>query len=138
MIILDTNVVAEAMRGPRANAGVVAWLRGLERPPVTTIITRAEILAGIHLLPKGRRRETLLDAAHGAFDRLGACLPLTPRCADHYAEMLSTRRNLGRPIGAMDALIASIARETKATVATRDEGGFEGLELSIINPFGDN
>ena len=63
MIILDTNVISEAMRGPAADAGVLRWLRSLAETPVTTVINRAEILAGIALLPTGERADQLRAAA---------------------------------------------------------------------------
>lgn len=135
MIILDTNVIAEAMKGPHADPCVLRWLRALPSTPVTTIINRAEVLAGIEILPEGRRKTALATAAHAAFGMLGACLPLTSECADRYAEIVAARLQAGKPITTMDALIAAIALETGAAVATRDEGGFEGLGLTVINPF---
>ena len=35
----------------------------------------------------------------------------------------------------MDALIAAIAREVSATVATRDIDGFADLGLAVVNPW---
>lgn len=134
MIILDTNVVSEAMRGPNASPRVIGWLSG-QSGLVTTVITRAEIMAGIALLPEGRRRDMLRDAAASAFDMLGACLPLTSGAADHYAAIVCGRRAVGRPIGSMAALIAAIAREAGATLATRDTDDFDGLGITLVNPF---
>ncbi|MEZ5411769.1 MAG: type II toxin-antitoxin system VapC family toxin [Acidimicrobiales bacterium] len=135
MIILDTNVISEAMRGPQADSGVLAWLRALPAPPVTTVINRAEILAGIALLPAGARAERLRESAERAFGTLGVCLPLTAECCAHYGDIVATRQRAGRPIGGMDALIAAIAREASATVATRDVDGFSDLGLDLVNPW---
>lgn len=135
MIILDTNVISEAMRGPRADPGVLRWLRGLPQVPVTTVITRAEIMAGIALLPAGSRRERLRTAAAAAFDALGACLPLVPECAGAYADIVASRRATGRPIGGMDALIASIARISGARLATRDVADFTDLGIELVDPW---
>lgn len=135
MIILDTNVISEAMRGPQADSGVLAWLRALPAPPVTTVINRAEILAGIALLPEGVRAERLRTAAERAFETLGVCLPLTSECCSHYGDIVATRQRAGQPIGGIDALIAAIAREVSATVATRDVDGFAGLGLDLVNPW---
>ena len=35
----------------------------------------------------------------------------------------------------MDAIIASIARAERATLATRDVGDFADLGLEVVNPF---
>ena len=134
MIILDTNVISEAMRGPAADAGVLRWLRSLAETPVTTVINRAEILAGIALLPTGERADQLRAAAERAFGTLGVCLPLTPECCAHYGDIVASRQRAGRPIGGMGALIAAIAREASATVATRDVGGFADLGLDLVDP----
>lgn len=135
MIILDTDVISEVMRGPRADARVVDWVRTRPRLPVTTVINRAEIMAGIALLPQGRRRSRLEEVATSAFGGIGICLPLVPECAAHYADIVATRQAGGAPMGAMDALIAAIAREADATIATRNTADFDGLGLQIIDPW---
>ena len=56
--LLDTNVISELMRR-EPSAQVVAWIE--ERPRSRlgiTVITQAEILYGIELLPKGRRNSS--------------------------------------------------------------------------------
>ena len=135
MIILDTNVISEAMRGPKADPRVLDWLRSLRRQPVTTLINRAEIMAGIALLPAGNRRDKLRRAAESAFSTLGSCLPLVPACADEYGDIIAVRRAAGRQIGGMDALIASIARVSGSSLATRDVHDFVGLGIDVIDPW---
>ena len=64
MFILDTNVLSELMR-QKPSARVVAWVAAQPaRDLFTTAITEAEILYGIQLLAKGKRKEELLAAAH--------------------------------------------------------------------------
>ena len=135
MIILDTNVVSELMRGADASPKVLDWVRGLGEQPVTTVITRAEILAGIALLPAGVRRDRLESVATDAFDTLGVCLPLVPECAAEYADIVAARRTSGHPINAMDALIAAIARVSGSAVATRDIADFGGLGVELVDPW---
>lgn len=135
MIVLDTNVVSELMRGRVAAAAVLTWLHGLPALPVTTVINRAEILSGIAILPPGRRRERLAEGAAHILDGLGVCLPFTPSAAEHYAAIVSARRERGRPIGAMDALIAAICRDAEATLATRDSTGFVHTGIRTVDPW---
>lgn len=135
VIVLDTNVISEAMRGPRADGLVRDWLRALPATPVTTVINRAEILAGVALLPQGARRERLATASTAAFSTLGAVLPFTPEATDHYADIVAARRTAGTPIGSMDALIAAICRMAGATLATRDVDDFAGVGLHLVNPW---
>jgi predicted nucleic acid-binding protein len=42
---------------------------------------------------------------------------------------------MSRRIGQMDAFIAAIALTQGGTLATRDIGYFDDLELEVINPF---
>lgn len=135
MIILDTNVISEVMRGPRADPRVLDWVRSLGSVPVTTVVNRAEILAGIAILPGGQRRDLLEAAAHEAFDGLGVCLPLMPEASSSYARIVADRSAAGRPVGAMDALIAAIATVAGASLATRDVADFGDLGLTLINPW---
>ena len=92
-------------------------------------------MAGIALLPAGARADRLREASERAFSALGACLPLTPECCGHYGDIVAARRRTGRPIGGMDALIAAIAREASATIATRDVSDFEGTGVPVLNPW---
>ncbi|MFT3871641.1 MAG: type II toxin-antitoxin system VapC family toxin [Nocardioides sp.] len=135
MIVLDTNVVSEAMRGLSADERVRAFLRRLRTRPVTTVINRAEVLAGLAVLPNGQTKRRLQTAATTAFGQLGVVLPLTDRCAEHFADITAARRAMGRPIAAMDALIASIVRESAATLATRNLADFSGLGLDLVDPW---
>ena len=135
VIVLDTNVISEAMKGQQADDRMIAWLRSLPETPVTTVVNKAEILAGIALLPRGARRDRLASASTAAFSTLGVVLPFVPEAADHYADIVAARRHAGIPIGGMDALIAAICLTVDATLATRDVEGFAGVGVRIVDPW---
>ncbi|MFT3875181.1 MAG: type II toxin-antitoxin system VapC family toxin [Propioniciclava sp.] len=137
MIVLDTNVVSELLRGPEADPRVVAWLSSLGERPVTTVLTRAEILSGVALLPPGARRERLEMGVRKILTQLGVCLPLTDEAADHYAEIVALRRTSGRPVSGFDALIAAICRTASATLATRNTKDFVGVGVDLVDPWGE-
>ena len=68
MIILDTNILSEAVK-PSPSSKVLDWLAAQERRKVfTTAITKAEMLYGVELLPAGKRRTFL----HSAIDNMFA------------------------------------------------------------------
>lgn len=136
MIILDTNVLSELMRGEaHGSAAVFTWVRSLDEQPVTTVINRAELLAGVGLLPAGMRQDRLAAVVGATLDRLGVCLSLVPECAAIYAAVVARRRRVGRPVGAMDALIGSIAVVSDASIATRDVDGFADMGVQLIDPW---
>jgi predicted nucleic acid-binding protein len=63
MIVLDTNVISEAMK-PAPNPAVRAWLnQQVAETLYLTSVTLAEMLFGIAMLPEGRRRNILTRAA---------------------------------------------------------------------------
>ncbi|HEX9698763.1 MAG TPA: type II toxin-antitoxin system VapC family toxin [Acidobacteriota bacterium] len=138
MILLDTNIVSELMK-PAPSAAVVAWIGAQPAQGLyTTSITQAEILHGVMLLPAGKRRRALNDAAHAMFreDFDGRVLGFGSDAALPYAQIAVDRRESGRPISQFDAQIAAIARCFGATLATRNVTDFEGCGIELVNPWG--
>lgn len=138
MIVVDTNVLSELAR-PRPDAAVMAWLDALPSTEVaTTAITLAELLYGVTRLPRGRRR-TELGIAVAALvreDLGGRVLPFAAESSDHYAEIVSARERLGRPISVLDAQIAAVCRAHHASVATRNTRDFEHTGVEVLDPWG--
>ena len=136
MIVLDTNVVSELMRSS-PSAEVIEWLAQQTPAEVrTTAVSRAEILYGIELLPAGRRRSGISDAAESVFRVLpGPILPFDADAAEHFARIAASRRKTGRPIEIMDAQIAAIALSRGASLATRDAADFAHCGVRILNPW---
>lgn len=61
MIVLDTNVVSEAMK-PEPHPAVRAWLNDQAAETLyLTSVTLAELLFGIGALPAGKRKEGSLQ-----------------------------------------------------------------------------
>jgi toxin FitB len=137
MIILDTNVLSEVMR-PRPSPAVLRWLEGQRALELfTTTVSQAEILYGVELLPKGKRRNALRAAAESMFeeDFGGRILPFDSDAARAFAVVVAARRDIGRPISDFDAEIASIARSRVAAVATRDTNDFANCGIKVLNPW---
>jgi hypothetical protein len=137
MIVLDTNVVSELMKAT-PDRYVVKWVAAQPHAGLfTTSITQAEILHGIMLLPSGKRRAAIADAAEAMFleDFGGRILPFNSDAAHPYARIASERRRAGRPISHFDAQIAAIAHSARATVATRNTTDFDDCGVRVVNPW---
>jgi toxin FitB len=102
----------------------------------TTAVCQAEILAGVAMLPDGRRKRELETVARDVFELFaGRILPFDSAAAAAYAEIVATRRQIGRPINDFDAQIAAVARSRNMALATRDSADFEGIGLQVIDPW---
>lgn len=138
MIVLDTNVLSELMK-PQPDLRVFEWVRAKPRAALyTTSVVQAEVLAGIGMLPKGRRREALRAAADELFrtDFAGRVLPFDQAAARTYAAIVEERRDAGRPLEGFDGLIAAAARSAGYAVATRNVADFDGCGVEVVNPWG--
>ena len=137
MIILDTNVVSEPLKGEPEPA-VLAWLDA--QAPTTlylTSITLAELLAGVAALPAGRRRnklrQALTDQVLPLFE--GRVLAFDAQAAHAYAQVHAGAQAAGNPISFADGAIAAMAAAHGFTVATRNVRDFKGAGVEVIDPW---
>jgi hypothetical protein len=136
MIVLDINVVSEAMK-PEPHPAVRAWLNKQAAETLyLSSVTLAELLSGIGVLPTGMRKQMLtqaLDALMGLFrDRV---LPFDADAARHYADMAVTARADGRGFPTPGGYIAAIAASRGFIVAARDTAPYEATSVTVINPW---
>ena len=136
MIVLDTNVVSEAMK-PEPHPAVRAWLN--EQAAETlylSSVTLAELLFGIAALPVGKRKDLLakaLDGLMGLFrDRV---LPFDIDAARRYAELAVRAKTAGQGFPTPDGYIAAIAVSRGFIVASRDTAPYEAAGVSVIDPW---
>ena len=137
MLVLDTNMLSEIMR-PEPERKVADWIvRQQSDELFTAAVCQAEILSGLAVMPSGRRRTELEEAARAMFtdDFDGRVLPFDIKAASAYAEVFAARRKAGRPSGTIDLMLAAIARVRGASVVTRNVADFEGVGVAIINPW---
>ena len=136
MIVLDTNVVSEAMK-PEPHSAVRAWLNDQAAETLyLSSVTLAEMLFGIAALPAGKRKNMLaqaLDGLMGLFrDRV---LPFDTDAARRYAELAVTAKTGGLGFPTPDGYIAAIAASRGFIVASRDTAPYETAGVSVINPW---
>ena len=136
MIVLDTNVVSEAMR-PEPNPAVQAWLN---EQAVETLylssVTLAELLYGLQALPAGKRKRALTKAFDGLIGLFGErILPFDTDAAHYYGELAMMARTAGRGFPTPDGYLAAISASRGFAVASRDTSPFEAAGLRVINPW---
>jgi toxin FitB len=138
MVVLDTNVISELMKASPSPQVMEWWEQQQSGELFTTTVTMGEILYGIEILPKGKRRDSLLTEAEAVFsqDFAGRILPFDEEAAQAFPEIAARRRAEGRPIAELDAQIAAVAQSRRAILATRNTGDFEGCSVRLTNPWG--
>ena len=137
MLILDTNVLSELMRA-KPNDKVIKWFAAQRTESLfTTAVTQAEILYGVAILSKGKRRNTIEAAVNEMFEKdfEGRILSFDSSSAKSYAHIVALRRAAGKPISQFDAQIAAIAHSRHANLATRNTDDFQGCDIVVIDPW---
>jgi hypothetical protein len=132
--LLDTNVLSETVRR-RPNRAVIAWLDQVPNEALyLSVLTLGEIRKGVERLASSQRRERLrVWLEHDLVVWFGErVLPIDRAVADRWGRLLG---EVGRPVPAIDSLIAATALHHELRLVTRNEAdfGFPGLEL--VNPW---
>lgn len=131
--LLDTNVVSEIRKGPRANPGVIRWATGREDDLWLSVITVGEIRRGIELKRRhdeltARRLEAWLQGMLGSIGP--RILPIDSRVAEMWG-----RLGVPDPLPAVDALLAATALVHDLTFVTRNVKDFERTGVKLVDPF---
>jgi predicted nucleic acid-binding protein len=136
MILLDTNVVSEAVK-PESHPSVRAWLDAqVAETLFLPSITVAELLFGIGALPDGRRKDMLAARIDSLLDEFaGRILPFDTPAARRYADLAVTARAAGKGFPTPDGYIAAIAAAQGFAVASRDKSAFNAAGLTVIDPW---
>jgi predicted nucleic acid-binding protein len=136
MILLDTNVVSEAMK-PEPDPAVRQWLDDqVAETLFLSSVTLAELLFGIGALPEGKRKDRLAAAIDGLTqlfaDRI---LPFDTDAARRYADLAVAARAAGKGFPTPDGYIAAIAAAHELSVASRDTSPYRAAGLAVIDPW---
>jgi predicted nucleic acid-binding protein len=136
MIILDTNVLSELMlRAP--DERVLIWLDAQPRSSIwTTSVTLFEIRFGLQSLPKGRRRDAMVqdfEKVLDSFDRRIASFDA--EAAEQASALMASRKLRGRPREDRDTMIAGTVLAHHARLATRNVSHFDDISAPLIDPW---
>lgn len=140
MIVVDTNVISEALRDS-ANGLVVAWM---DAQAVETLflsaITVAELRFGIAVLPAGKRRDRMSARLEQEVLPVfaGRVLPFDMDASETYSALMAGARQRGNAIAKADGYIAATAASRGFAVATRDMSPFKAAGVPVIDPWDGN
>jgi toxin FitB len=137
MFLLDTNVVSEWTK-PRPNPGVIQWLEEVDEDAVfLSVVTFAELRHGVERLPAGARRKRLDEWLRSELPLRfeGRIAPVDGAVADEWGRLVARHEAGGRPIQAMDALVAATAQVHGLTLVTRNVSDFKLSLKSLLSPW---
>jgi predicted nucleic acid-binding protein len=134
--LLDTNIISDVVK-PKPSEALLAWMAGqADQDLYISSMTVAEISRGVLELPAGKRRRELEawfsgpEGPQALF--AGRVLSFDEKSALLWAKLMADRKTRGRPLSALDTIIAAIANANSCIVVTANEKDFEGVE--IVNP----
>ena len=132
--LLDTNVLSE-LRRKTPNPAVSAWFA--IRPATSlylSVLTLGELRKGIDGVKDAERRLALSDWLHTDMSMffMGRVLSIDEHVVDRWGQLVAAA---GRPLPAIDSLLAATALVHGLSMVTRNAKDFEGLGLEVINPW---
>lgn len=132
--LIDTNVLSE-LRRKNPNPGVASWFA--QRPATTlylSVLTLGEIRKSIEGLGDNARRMILLDWLETDLPAFftGRILPFDAPVADRWGRLVAAA---GRPLPAIDSLLAATALVHDLVLVTRNSRDFSDVPVELINPW---
>ena len=131
--LVDANVLSEATR-PDPDPKVLRWLIRHEQEIAVDPIILGEILFGILLLPRGKRRTRLQQWFQAGVKRIH-CLSWDAATGLRWARLLADLRAAGRAMPIKDSLIAATALTHGIAVVTRNRRDFANAKVEVVDPF---
>jgi toxin FitB len=132
--LIDTNALSE-LKKRKPHPGVARWF---EEHPSTglylSVLTLGELRKGIYAMPDGERKDRFsawLDGEVPSFFA-GRILDLDAAIADRWGRLCV---EAGRPLPAIDSLLAATALVHGLTLVTRNLVDFELPGLRVVNPW---
>ena len=132
--LIDTNVLSE-LRRKQPDPSVVDWIQARPRQSLfLSVLTLGEIRKGLERLEDTARKQSLLDWLEVALPNffLGRMLAVDAHTADRWGRLMA---QAGRPLPAIDGLLAATALQHDLTLVTRNIKDFSGLEVRLLNPW---
>lgn len=135
-VLLDTNVIGEIGRDD-GDPIVRKWLSSIDKTNIrVAALSWGELIYGVAKMAEGKRRTALsqwLDLMQSV--HLETTLSFDGDVAKIWGHLLAEQSKKGQTRPLIDLQIAAIALHHGLAVVTRNTKHFEGLGLTLINPW---
>ena len=135
--LLDTCTISEWVR-PAPDLGVLEWFAQQDELSLyLAAVSLGELRSGIVKLDDGKRKSFLQNwLSVNVIRRFGdRVLPPDADVCLRWGEMQAQLEKHGKPMPAIDGLIAATALQHHLTVATRNIRDMESCGVALINPW---
>lgn len=135
--LLDTNCISEIVRS-KPEPRVLEWMEAAEESLLyLSVLTLGEIRKGVAGLPQSKRRTHLeswleLDL-QARFS--GRILPFDAAIADRWGLLAAEAKRRGKPLSAIDGILAATALHHNLTIVSRNVHDFSHTPAAVLNPW---
>jgi len=135
--ILDTNVISELVT-IQPDPRVIRWIENIDTDAVyLSVITIGELKKGIAKMPNSQRKTDLKDWLKDDLlvrfqDHL---LPIDTAVMLTWGSLIARMETIGKPMPAIDSLLAATAAQGEYTLVTRNVRDFEHTEILLLDPW---
>ena len=132
--LVDANILCESSK-PRPETSVLRWLAEHDAELHISAISLGEMLKGIHLMDRGKRRQKV----EHWYQRIegwatGRILPVDAAVMKTWGAFYAKHQLAGRKLPAIDSLIAATALQYQLTLVTRNVADFPN-DVPVFNPW---
>jgi len=135
--LLDTNAISELV-AKHPDQNVLGWVQGVDELLLNlSVITIGEIKKGIEKLPASPRKQELADwLEQDLLERFrDRIVPLDIHVLLCWGELAARLEISGKPMPAIDSLIAATALQGDYVLVTRNTADFEYTGVRTLNPW---
>jgi len=135
--LIDTCCISELVK-KKPNPNVVKWFADQDELSMyLSVITFGELRKGIEKLPDSKKKKELNRWVNEDLSRRfkNRVLNITIEEVNKWAEILAAAEKDGKPLPAIDSLIAATALVHDLSVVTRNTQDMEGSGVEVINPW---
>ena len=135
--LLDTNCISELVR-TKPEPRVMDWMRAADESLLyLSVLTLGEIRKGAAILPQSKRRTYLeswleLDLQVRFSGRI---LDIDKAVSDRWGWLSAEAQRQGRPLSAIDGLLAATAIHHNLTIVSRNVSDFTHTHALVLNPW---
>lgn len=135
--ILDTNVVSELV-AQNPDHHVIQWVESVDPESLfLSVITIGEMKKGVEKLSSSKRKKNLIawleqDLLVRFREHI---LPIDTSVVMTWGRLLAELEKSGKPMPAIDSLLAATASDLGYTLVTRNITDFEDASIRLLNPW---